>query len=267
MALRRCQRLLAPLTLALLVGCADEATQLADHQERGDAYLEEEKYSEAIIEYKNVLQIDPNEAKAHYGLARAFLATKELRKAYWELQETARLDPQNFEARLQYGQFLLFGKDEELEEALAQADDVLEADPDHAGAYVLRGRALQALRRPDEAQAAFERAVELEPEDPGPLVLLANFQRREGHREAAEPLFRKLTEVRPGFASFAALGGFLAADLERDAEAEAAYQQGVESSEDAQKSQARRALQEAIRLLPEDSPQLEAMQARLDELE
>ena len=69
------------------------------HARAGDAYLEEEAYAEAVIEYKNVLQIDPNDAVAHFGLARAYLALGGGR-ARWELQETIRLDPTHDEARL-----------------------------------------------------------------------------------------------------------------------------------------------------------------------
>jgi tetratricopeptide (TPR) repeat protein len=87
-----------------------------------------------------VLQLDPNHAAAHYGLAKSYLGQKDLQRAYWELQESARLDPTNVDARLQYAEFLLLGKQEELEEAIKQADEVGAKDPERL-ALLLKGRA------------------------------------------------------------------------------------------------------------------------------
>jgi tetratricopeptide (TPR) repeat protein len=226
------------LVLALALGCGDEASERATHLERGDAYVAEEKFPEAIIEYKNVLRIDPNDPAAHYGLALAYLATENARQAFWELQETVRLEPANHEARLRYGQFLLYGKEEDLENAVEQATAIVEAEPERAEAYLLRARARQQLGRRDEALADYEKAVEVKPDSAGALMLLANFHRREDNRAAAEPLYRRLAEVEPGFGSFQALGGFLAQPGDRDPEAEAAYRSGLELAEEGQRIQA-----------------------------
>ncbi len=165
-------------TALVLFACQDDAERLLEHQKRADAYLEEGKHAEAIIEFKNMLQVDPNLADAHHGLAKALIGEKKIRQAYWELQETVRLDPGNLDARLEYGQFLLFGKESEIENALTQAEEVLAAEPERSSAWVLKARALQALQRDDEAGEAFARAVEVAPEEGAPLLLLANYHRR-----------------------------------------------------------------------------------------
>ncbi len=226
----------AGILLLLLAGCADEATRLAGHLERGNAYLQDQKYAEAIIEFKNVIQIDPNHPAAHYGLAKSYLGQKDLQRAYWELQESARLDPANLDARLQYAEFLLLGKEEDLEEARKLASEVLEREPQRMEAHLLRARALQSLGRPEEARGDFRTAVEVAPESGVALLMLANFERRQGDRAAAEPLYRKLTEVEPGFAAQSALGGFLAADRGRDEETEATYRSALELAKPEQRN-------------------------------
>ncbi len=223
--------LLAALAAVALLACQDPAAKIAEHQKRGESYLEEQQYPEAILEFRNVLQEDPNHPGAHWGLARALLAQKDLRKAYWELQEAVRLDPSNLEAKLQYGQFLLFGKQEDLDSAVTTADEILATEPGSAPAWVLKARALDALDRNDEALEAYQKAVEAAPEQGGPLLLLANFHRQQGRNEEAEPLFRKLTEVEPKLAAYAAYGGYLASLGGRDDEAEAAYRKGLELAE------------------------------------
>ena len=210
-----------------LAGCADDASKRDDHLARGDAYLESEEFPEAVLEYRSALQIDPNLADAHFGLARAFLGGRDVKKAYWELQETVRLDPANLAAQLQYGQFLLLGEDAEREQAVETANAVIAVEPESPAAWVLKGRALQALGRTEEARAALGEAVKRSPEEGGPLLLLANFENYEGNRDVAESLYRQLSEVEPGFAAHAALAAFLARDPERDEETERIYREAL----------------------------------------
>lgn len=204
-----------------LMACQDDSSKVASHTARGEAYANEEKHAEAIIEFKNVLQIDPNQGAAHYGLAKSYLATNKLREGYWELRETARLMPGNLDAKLQFGQMARIAG--EHEEALKQAEEVIAADASRAPAHVLRGQALELLKRPDEAREAYQKAVELGASDPAPLLMLATFLERNGDRAGAEPLLKKLIEVKPGFAAASTYAAFIARDKSRDAEAEAAF--------------------------------------------
>ncbi len=231
-----------PLALLGLVwlGCQEDQSRLTQHLERGDAYLEEEKWAEAIIEYKNVVQLDPNNADAHYGLARAYLNFDKTRDGYWELRETVRLDASNLDAKLLFGRLSVLAG--ETEEAIKQANEVIEQDSERGTAYVIKAQALEREKKMDVAQAAYETAVEVAPDDASYVFLLANFHRRAGHDEAAAPLFVKLTEVQPGFASFSALGAFLAQERESDEEAEEAFREALERAEGEDRVRAYRSL-------------------------
>jgi len=221
-------RFLAVLSCVVLLACQDDQAKLAAHMESGDAYAKDKKTAEAIIEYKNVLQIDPNYGPAHYALAKAYLQSNKLREGYWELRETARLSPDNLDARLEYGQLARMAG--EREEALAQADAVIAADPNRFVAHLLRGQVLEQLKRPEEAKAAFEKAVEVGADDAAPLVVLSDFLERNGDRPAAEPLLQKLVSTKPGFPASSAYAGFLARDPKRLAEAEAEYKKALEQA-------------------------------------
>jgi tetratricopeptide (TPR) repeat protein len=215
------------LLVLCLVSAACQGTEAkkAGHLARGEQYVKDGKYREAILEYKNVLQLDPNNAPAHWGLAKSFLATKKVREGYWELHETARLDPKNLDAKLQYGELSrLLG---EADEALKQADEVIAADPNRWEPYILRGQALELQKRPQDAKEAYLKALEVAPNEPTPLLALSDYYMRSGDAKSAEPLLRKLVEVQPTFGSLSALGSFLARDKSRDAEAEAIYKEAV----------------------------------------
>lgn len=217
----------ALLAAAVGSGCGDPAKREQQHLSRGEAYLEEGKTAEAVLELQNALRLVPNDARAHNALAQAYLAANQSQKALWELQETIRLDAGNLDARLQYGRLLLLGGKPEVEEAVKQADAVLAADPSRIPALLLKGRALQQLGRPGEALQPLEQAVQDAPKDTSALLLLANLYVLQGDKVQAEAVFRKLVEVSPSYSSYAALAGFLAV-VGRDDEAEQAYRAAIE---------------------------------------
>lgn len=226
---------------AATLGCQDRETRFARHLERGAAYLEQGQAKEAVIEYRNAVQIDPNNAAAHYALAQAFLAARQPAKAYWELHETVRLDPENYEARLAYGNFLLFGEDQQKEQALEQADAVATAEPESWQAQLLRGRALEGLERDAEAREAFEAALQIAPEQPEVVGLVGNHYLRTGETELAEVQFQKLIEVQPTVRSYFALAAFYARER-RVADAERVYRDGLGAAEPDEKGLAYRRL-------------------------
>ncbi|MDJ0790208.1 MAG: tetratricopeptide repeat protein [Myxococcota bacterium] len=212
---------------ATFVACQSDEAKLADHLARAGEYYDDESWSEAIIEFKNALQIDPNNAEAHYKLSQAYLKTKKTKEAFWELRETVRIDPSNHDAKLQFAQISVYAG--ELEEALKRADEVIAADPNRADAYIVKAQAHEGLKQLDETLAALENAIRVEPENGGAYLLIATFVRRQGDRESAEKYYKEAVRVDPKAVSFLALGGFYAEERE-DEEAEAAYRRAVELS-------------------------------------
>lgn len=217
------------LLVGLSLACQSNEAKLAEHLERATAYVEAEEWAEAIIEYKNVLQIDPNHAEGHFQLSQAYLRSQKPREGFWELRETVRLDPSNHDAKLQFAQISLYAG--ELEEALKRAQEVVQEDPERVEAYMVQGQAHEALKQMSEADASYAKAVEVEPENQSALLIYATFLRRQGDREAAEPLYRKATEVSPGLQTYLSYGQFLAEER-RDDEAEEAYRSAVEFADD-----------------------------------
>ena len=216
------------LVLLFLSACQSQEAKLAQHLEKAEGFLAEQKWAEASVEFQSAVDVDPNSAAAHYGLAKAYLGAKDLRHAFWELEETVRLDPDNVEARLRHGEFLLFGKKEDVARALESAEAILAREPQRWEALLLKGRALEAEGRADEACSAYQSAAAASPADqPVPLLLLANCLRLAGKAAEAEAAFVRLTERNPSVGSWTALAAFLAG-ASRDAEAEAAFRKAIE---------------------------------------
>ena len=223
--MRKQLSILLLLLAACGLACQSNEAKMAEHMTRGKSYVDEEKWPEAAIEFKNVLQLDPNQADAHYQLSQAYLRMQKVREGFWELRETVRLDPKNLDAKVQFAQLSIFAG--ELDESLQRANEVIEADPKRADAYMVKGQVLDSLKRPDEAREALAKAVEVDPKNQGAILLYAMFLRQQGDREAAEPQYRSATEVSPSATSFVAYGGFLAEE-HRDDDALASYRKAVE---------------------------------------
>jgi len=236
-------RLIAVIALALLVGaCKSDEEKLLEHRARGDAYFEEGAFNEAIIEYKNVLQIDPNDGEVHYQLAKAYFEIDRLRDGFWELRETVRLLPDHIDAKIQLAQTLFYAR--EFEESMEQIDAAIAAEPDRVEAYVVRAQTLAAMGRADESLESFAKAVEVGPEEEGALLLYAHALERSGQPEQAEEWFRKLTAQADNFRAHASLATFLARlrEEERRDEAIASFERAIEVAEPEERPAAYNAL-------------------------
>jgi tetratricopeptide (TPR) repeat protein len=234
----RLRVLILALPALWLAACQDDAAKLQEHLARGEGYVKEGRFAEAQIEFKSALQIDPNHADAHYKLAHAYLRGRKLREGFWELRETVRLDEKNHAAKLEFAQLAILAG--EHEEALKQAELVIAADPSNVGAHLMKGQALEQLKRPDEVLAAFQKGLEVAPEDPGAMRAVAHALAARGSVEEAEKLWLQIVEREPGFASQTAYAGFLRRYFKRDrlGEAEAALRKALELAEEKEKSPA-----------------------------
>ena len=55
-------------------GCSkDPEVAKREYLSSGDAYVEQKKYAEAIVEYRNAIQQDPKFGQARYKLAEAYM--------------------------------------------------------------------------------------------------------------------------------------------------------------------------------------------------
>ena len=126
--------LLSLLIAALFVisGCTNPDKAKIAHVERGEAYLKEDKFQEASLEFRNAIQIDDKLAPAHWGLARAYEGLQRFQEAFEELRITTRLDADNLDARVKLGNYYIAagkGNPELIAEADRLAKEILQKDP------------------------------------------------------------------------------------------------------------------------------------------
>ncbi len=87
--------------LIVMTGCSKSPeAKKAQHLERGDKYFAKAQFREAIIEYKNVIQIDAKNVRAYRQIALAHYQLGELPQAFPYLVKLQELDPEDQDAHL-----------------------------------------------------------------------------------------------------------------------------------------------------------------------
>ena len=153
-------------TLFALSGCTSPEKAKAEHVSRGEAFLKEQKFQEASLEFRNAVQIDDKFAAAHWGLARAYEGLQRFQEAFDELHRTVELDPNNLEARVTLGNYYMANaarSAEALGEAERLAKEILQKDPNNIEGHILMGSVLFAQNQRDKAFAELNHAIELDP--------------------------------------------------------------------------------------------------------
>ncbi len=249
-----------------LLGCQDPAEKLAEHLERGKQFAADGRYTEAVIEYRNALAVDPTHADTHWAMALAYRDAGEPAKAFWELQETVRLDPENVQAKIFYSRTLALGSSEEaLGEAVVIAEEAVGQAPSNPEAQIALGRALQAVGRYADADVAFREAARLAPGSAEPLRRLANVHRIMGDHEDAERVYREAVEVEPDYASYINLAVLLLGLEGRALDAEDALRSAVDTASGADRVQAVGVYAGFLISTDRTEEAEQALQAQLDE--
>lgn len=149
--------IIAPV-LVFLVACGSAETKKARHLEKGNEYFSQKQYKEAIIEYKNVLQLDANNKVAFKNLAMSYYLSKEVGQAVPYFLKARELNPEDIEVRKKLSQiFLAMQKPSE---AKAEAEFILEKSPQDVEAL---GVLVSAVGKKEEAEGLLERIKGIQP--------------------------------------------------------------------------------------------------------
>src|SRR5215210_6509697 len=101
------------LTAAILIvaGCSkDPNVEKAEFVKSGDNYVAQKKYAEAVVEYRNAIQIDPRYGEARFKLADTYAAQRDLQNAYREYIRAADLLPNDVKAQISAASLLLMAR-------------------------------------------------------------------------------------------------------------------------------------------------------------
>ena len=111
-------------------------------RDRAREYIARTELRKAVIELKNVVQLDPKDDAAYVELGETLLKLRETREAFQAFSTAAGVNSENLKAQLKVGQMLLLGR--QTDEAKKKAELILQKSPNHIeGLSLLSGVQLQ----------------------------------------------------------------------------------------------------------------------------
>ena len=211
----------------LLLSCQrNPAVQKQKFFESGNRYLETERFTEAVLEFSNAVQIDPRFASGHFKLGECYLRLQRYPEAYRELQRTLELDPSNGKAALDLGLLLIAARS--YEQAATTAAELLKHNPSSSDAHLLLSELYRAQGKLDAALRDIREAILLDPKQPQLYVQLGTVQRAIPDDRQAELSFKKALEIDPKFIAAVQSLAVLYKDTGRTSDAELALRKGIE---------------------------------------
>ncbi|MBI1397676.1 MAG: PEP-CTERM system TPR-repeat protein PrsT [Betaproteobacteria bacterium] len=192
-------RLLMTLVLpaALLGGCwggGDEQKFIAS----GKAQLQQHNDAGAIIEFKNALQKQPDNAEARYLLGTALRSTGNLAAAEIELRKALAAGYEADTVRAAIVGLLI-----DMGQAQKALDEIGKAGADDtaipAGLLALKGDALLGLGRTEDARAVYDAALAKDPQNATGMLGRARMAAIAGDSARAESLVDEVVKVHPDF--------------------------------------------------------------------
>jgi len=223
---RRWTQLIAAATATvalslLLISCGGNPQKAKlEYLQKGDAYMKQQQFSSAAIEYRNALKVDPRYSDAHYHLGKADLAlfqedtqhnkrdaaAQDIQAAYKAFSAAVSSDPNQLDARVALAELILSAHAEK--EYYAATDDlnyVLKQDPKNAEAHRALGALLLAQKQYAPAIQEFSKAAVLAPSNADAYIGIAvtnmamHRQDNPGdhHLDDAQSNLKKAIEVDP----------------------------------------------------------------------
>src|SRR5208282_984934 len=163
--------------------------KVAAHMLMGEALDGLERPADAIAEFQAAVKAAPREPGVHFGLGFLYWKSGQYDQAKTEFETELSIDPGYAQALAYLGDVEL--KMNDLEKALVLLKRAVDARDDIRIAYADMGSIYGQQKKYEEALAAYQRAVKLDPEQPDMHFRLGNLYRQMGNTAASEEEFAK----------------------------------------------------------------------------
>lgn len=182
--------------LALFVSPEDRA-KAQEFLDSGDAFFAANTISEAILEYSNAIQKDPQNALAYLGRAKCLYAMNHSNEALSAFEKAQKYDPTLISAHLHICRLAI--KMGDVERALNHVEKALSIDPQSAEAHLIQAKCLHHKGQSSEARMLVEKALTLPIDRPELYIVAASFFSDLNENERAEKYYLQALAVDPLF--------------------------------------------------------------------
>ncbi len=163
------------------------------------AYQEAEQYEKAENTYKELAEVNPDEARVYYNtIMQMYDKANMPDEAIAAAKDLVDLDPENADAVYNLG--YMYVKEERFKEAVDVFKRAIDLRPSFEYAYMNLGYSYSQLNQFSNAISAFQELVKITPENDNAWFNIAvNYMQQKKWSSAVEPL-RKVVELRPDYA-------------------------------------------------------------------
>ena len=163
---------------------------------KGESYAEEQKYVEAIYNYKELIKKNPNFPGVHFALGEVYYNKVDYPNAEREIRLALQEDPNHPRANYYLADILIKGQ--KMTEAIPLLKIVISGSPQFMMGYFQLGKCYAAQGKIQEALQLLLKALELEPNEKMAHYQLAQLYKRlkqpekvQVHMEIFEKLYAK----------------------------------------------------------------------------
>ena len=151
--------------------------------------------AEAIKYARRGFEMNPDDIGTQLLLAELYILTGDRESARLQYQKILDLDPENQQVRMIYAAMLIRQGSYDL--AMVQLNELIKQNPDLVIAYYYRGRIYLELKKYDEAEKEYLKALEIdESMEPALFDLAGLYHIKEDYNKAAE-IYEKILSIYP----------------------------------------------------------------------
>jgi tetratricopeptide (TPR) repeat protein len=174
------------------------------HQAAAEVYESQGGYETALVEYREVLRLDPNRPGIHYRIGRTLLARShqmtapdDVAAALKEFEQENQMDPSNANAAYEIGD--IHRQAGRFEQAQGFFELALKSYPDFEEAQTGLASVLMSTKKPEAALEHLQKAVALNPDDEVAWYRLSQVQKALGNGAEQQKALSEFSRLRHQF--------------------------------------------------------------------
>lgn len=149
----------------------EQELSIEELYDRGISYYDKGMVDKAIEEFKEVLELDPEDAETHYNLGNAYADKLMFDEAMEEYKKAIDIKPEFINAYLSLS--TLYLDMDMVDEAISLCNQAISANPEDSFLCFHLGEAYARNEQHEEAITAFNKAISINPMDPETQYQLA----------------------------------------------------------------------------------------------
>lgn len=185
------------LIFCIVAGCGTKANS---YNKKGISLYNQGKYTEAIVEFKKALELEPDHYDAHYHLGIVYYAKGMIDESLTELKKAIDINPD--EPKAHYNIAFAYVAKVNVAEALAEYQKAIELfaarkDKKEAEGYLYMAVAYSLIEKNEEAFVACKKALEINPDLEDAHYFLGVCYYKKNMVDEAIASFKKVVKLNP----------------------------------------------------------------------